>query len=45
MNIEEGLKKVNPNIKFIIQCPDSPDNKCKEDLNGYCYYCGRRMIK
>ncbi len=43
--IEQGLKKINPNIKFIICCSDSPNGKCEEDLNGLCYYCYRDMTQ
>lgn len=43
MDIEEGFKKVEPNVK--LQCPDSPKNECVEDINGICYYCHRNMLR
>ncbi len=45
MDLEEGLKRVNKNIKVIIVCSKSPNNKCKEDFNGLCYYCHRNMLE
>ena len=45
IDIIGGFKKINPNIKLITCCPNSPINKCKEDLNGYCYYCKRPMLQ
>lgn len=41
---ELGFKKINPNISFSIECPNSPDNICKEDFSGYCYFCYRNML-
>ena len=44
-DLTKGFEKLlkEQNVKIIIVCK-SKDGKCKEDLNGICYYCGRDML-
>ena len=46
--LTKGQKEfIDVAVDVLEKGPNCPKNNkpCEEDLNGYCYYCGKDMLK